>query len=145
MEAVMREQLSRDQYRALSDFRFLVRRFQHFSDQAARGAGLQPQQHQMLLAIKATDDETCTIGYVAERLLIQHHTAVELVARTEARGLVSRHRGENDRRQVFLRLTPAGERALVDLSSTHHRELQNAAPELIRSLRRLLDTESEEV
>ncbi len=141
MEMVMREQLSHDQYRALSDFRFLVRRFQHFSDEAARGAGLQPQQHQMLLAIKAADGESCTIGYVAERLLVQHHTAVELVARTDARGLVSRQRGEDDRRQVFVRLTPAGEAALADLTSTHHRELQTAAPELIQSLHRILDME----
>ena len=140
----MREQLSHAQYRALSDFRFIVRRFQHFSDQAAREAGLQPQQHQMLLAIKAADDETCTIGDVADRLLVQHHTAVELVARTEARGFVLRQRGEADRRQVFVRLTEAGEAALADLTSTHHRELQNAAPELIQSLHRILDMEDDE-
>lgn len=134
----MREELSRDHYRALSDFRYLIRRFQRFSDDAARSIGLVPQQHQMLLAIKAADGETCAIGYIAERLFIQHHSAVELVARTESRGLVTRHRGEEDRRQVFVRLTPLGDQALAELAATHHRELQNAAPDLIRSLRQIL-------
>jgi len=134
----MGDEFSMSRYRALSDFRFSVRRFQRFSDQAARDAGLVPQQHQMLLAVKAADDETMTIGDIADRLLIQHHSAVELVRRTESRGLVSRVRGARDRRQVFVQLTPQGEEALVELSASHHRELQSAAPELIRSLQRIV-------
>lgn len=127
-----------ERYRALAEFRYLIRRFQRFSEDAAREAGLIPKQHQLLLTIKTADDDECTIGYVAERLLIQHHSAVELVARTEKRGYVVRRRGEQDRRQVFVRLSPEGEEALAALSSAHHRELQNAAPDLIHSLQEIL-------
>lgn len=138
----MSDELSRERYQALAEFRYQVRRFQRFSDEAARAADLEPQQHQILLAIKGSDTESMTIGELAERLQIQHHSAVELVARAASRGLVTRERGETDRRQVFVRLTPAGEDALRELSSTHHRELLSAAPELIRVLQRVIADES---
>lgn len=134
----MSDVLSLEHYRALSDFRYVVRRFQQFSDEAARAAGLVPKQYQMLLAVKAAEGETLSVGDIAERLLIQHHSAVELVSRTESRGLVSRQRGERDRRQVFVYLTPPGDEALSDLSATHHRELQSAAPDLIRNLQKII-------
>ncbi len=139
---VMSDELTRERYQALAEFRYQMRRFQRFSDEAARAADLEPQQHQMLLAIKGTDAESMTIGELAERLQIQHHSAVELAARAAARGLVMRERGETDRRQVFVRLTPAGEEALRELSSAHHRELVSAAPELIRILQRVIADES---
>jgi DNA-binding MarR family transcriptional regulator len=138
----MSDELSRERYQALAEFRYQVRRFQRFSDEAARAADLEPQQHQMLLAITGSDAESMTIGELAERLQIQHHSAVELVARAAARGLVTRERGETDRRQVFVRLTSAGEDALRELSSTHHRELLSAAPELIRVLQRVIADET---
>ncbi|HVL23802.1 MAG TPA: MarR family transcriptional regulator [Thermomicrobiales bacterium] len=138
----MSDELSRERYQALAEFRYQVRRFQRFSDEAARAADLEPQQHQILLAIKGSDAESMTIGELAERLQIQHHSAVELVARAASRGLVTRERGEADRRQVFVGLTPAGEAALRELSSTHHRELLSAAPELIRVLQRVIADES---
>lgn len=134
----MSDDLTAEQIRALSDFRYSVRRFQQFSDSAARSAGLEPRQHQMMLAVKASEDEAMTIGEIADRLLIRHHSAVELVRRTEQRALVARTRGERDRRQVFVRLTPLGEEALIALSASHHRELQSAAPDLIRSLQRII-------
>jgi len=138
----MSDELSRERYQALAEFRYQVRRFQRFSDEAARAADLEPQQHQILLAIKGSDAESMTIGELAERLQIQHHSAVELEARAASRGLVTRERGEADRRQVFVGLTPAGEAALRELSSTHHRELLSAAPELIRVLQRVIADES---
>ena len=138
----MSDELSRERYQALAEFRYQVRRLQRFSDEAARAADLEPQQHQILLAIKGSDAESMTIGELAERLQIQHHSAVELVARAASRGLVTRERGEADRRQVFVGLTPAGEAALRELSSTHHRELLSAAPELIRVLQRVIADES---
>lgn len=134
----MSDELSTERFRALSDFRYTVRKFQQFSDNAARDAGLEPRQHQMLLGVKASEDEAMTIGEIADRLLIRHHSAVELVRRTEARGLVTRQRGAEDRRQVFVRLTPEGEASLIALASSHHRELQSAAPELIHSLQRII-------
>jgi DNA-binding MarR family transcriptional regulator len=141
----MGDELSAERYRALFDFRYSVRRFQQFSENAARSAGLEPRQHQMLLAIRAADRETLTVGDIAERLIIRHHSAAELIRRTEERGLVTRTRGAQDRRQVFIQLTPLGVQSLSGLAASHHRELQSAAPDLIRSLQRIIadDTDSE--
>jgi DNA-binding MarR family transcriptional regulator len=141
----MGDELSAERYRALFDFRYSVRRFQQFSENAARSAGLEPRQHQMLLAIRAADHETLTVGDIAERLIIRHHSAAELIRRTEERGLVTRTRGAQDRRQVFIQLTLLGAQSLSGLAASHHRELQSAAPDLIRSLQRIIadDTDSE--
>ena len=138
----MKDELSKAHYEALSAFRYAVRRFQHFSEQAARAADLEPQHHQLLLAIKGSPDDRMTVGAIAERLQIQHHSAVELVARAESRGLVHRSQGERDRRKVFVSLTGAGSDALRELSATHRRELMTAAPELIRILPRIVADES---
>ena len=135
----MSDDLSPALYEALAEFRFQIRRFQRFSDDAARGADLEPQQHQLLLAVKAAADGRLTVGAVAERLQIQHHSAVELVARAEARGLVERTQGQVDRRQVFVSLTADGANALHALSNEHRRELLNAAPELIQILQRIIE------
>ncbi len=138
----MGDELSKERYEALAEFRYQLRRFQRFSEEAARAVDIEPQQHQMLLAIKGSSDESLTIGAIAERLQIQHHSAVELVARAEARGLVSRTRGSSDRRQVFVAVTDAGARALQELAAAHHRELITAAPELIRALQRIVGNEA---
>lgn len=134
----MKSGLSKEHYEALSAFRFAVRRFQHFSDQAARSAGVEPQHHQLLLAIMGSPNERLSVGEIAERLQIQHHSAVELIARAEARGLVHRTQGERDRRKVFVTLTDAGRDVLRELSATHRRELMTAAPDLIRILQRIV-------
>lgn len=134
----MEDELSLERYQALAEFRFQIRKFMRFSEDAARAAGLAPTQHQMLLAIRAAPAQYLTVGDIAERLLVQHHSAVELVARTEERGLVERKRGERDRRHVFVFLTPEGEDALTALSTAHHRELQSAAPDLIFTLQRIV-------
>jgi DNA-binding MarR family transcriptional regulator len=127
-------------YQALAEFRFQIRRFTHFSEQAARAAGLEPQQHQLLLALKGfPDGESATIGDLAERLQLQHHSAVELVGRSVSQGLVERSRGTTDRRQVFVTLTPHGETLLRDLTLHHRRELRSAGPALVRALNALLD------
>jgi len=138
----MRDELSKARYEALAEFRYQLRRFQRFSEHAARAVDLEPQQHQLLLAIRGSRDGSLTIGAIAERLQIQHHSAVELVARAEARGLVSRARGEADRRQVFVDVTETGADMLRELASSHHRELLTAAPELIRILQRIVADES---
>jgi DNA-binding MarR family transcriptional regulator len=138
----MGDELSKARYEALAEFRYQLRRFQRFSEEAARAADMEPQQHQMLLAIKGSPEESLTIGAIAERLQIQHHSAVELVARAEGRGLVSRTRGEVDRRQVYVGLTDEGTEALRELASAHHRELMTAGPELIRALQLIVADES---
>lgn len=97
-------------YRSLAEVRYQIRRFLHFSEQAARATGIEPQQHQLLLAVRGLDQPS--ISVLAERLQIQHHSAVELVDRLAERGLVLRSRAPSDRRQVLVQLTPRGEAEL---------------------------------
>ncbi len=120
-------------YQALSDFRYLLRCFLEFSEKAARQAGIQPRQHQALLAIKAFE-EPVTIGILAERLRIRHHSAVELVDRLVEAGLVVRRQDESDNRRVILQLTARAEAYLEDLSAVHLDELSRIEPVLTRIL-----------
>ncbi len=131
--------LEQSDYRALAEFRYQIRRFLRFSEQAARKAGIEPQQHQLMLAVKGLPDGVmATVGELANRLQIQHHSTVELVNRLEDQGLVSRKRGDEDRRQVEVLLTSKGERVLRELSLFHRSELRASGPELAAALRRLL-------
>jgi DNA-binding MarR family transcriptional regulator len=114
--------LSPADYQALAEFRYQIRRFLRFSEQAARRAGLEPAQHQLLLAIKAHAGEP-TIGELAERLQLQHHSTVGLVDRLAECGLVQRNRADGDRRQVRVRLTRKGQGVLRRLSLDHRAEL----------------------
>lgn len=126
-------------YQALAELRYQLRRFLHFSEQAARHVGLEPQQHQLMLALKGLPAETLpTIGTLAERLQIQHHSTVELVNRLSAGGLVRRSRTGADRRQVLLDLTPKGEKVLRELSMGHKAELRTQGPALIAALERAM-------
>jgi DNA-binding MarR family transcriptional regulator len=121
-------------YRRLSEFRYLIRRFLEFSEAAAARAGLTPRQHQALLAIKGAQDSPATIGYLAERLRIRHHSAVELVDRLAEAGLIERWRDPQDRRRVCLRLTKAAEAKLAKLSASHLQELARLRPTLLELL-----------
>jgi DNA-binding MarR family transcriptional regulator len=122
-------------YCALAQFRYEIRRFLNFSERATRAAGIEPQQHQALLAIKGLPpDHEATVGYLAERLQIWHHSAVGLASRLEGKKLIRRSRNPADRREVFLRLTAVGERLLGDLSESHRRELRSAGPKLLSAL-----------
>lgn len=130
---------SRAEYRALAELRYRIRRFLHFSEAAAREAGLEPQQHQLLLAIKGLpDDRLATIGVLAERLQLRHHSANELLRRAEQRGLISTRRADEDRRQVLVSLTRKGELALHELSLAHLAELRSEARALVEGLEQLL-------
>jgi DNA-binding MarR family transcriptional regulator len=138
------EDVSLAQFRALAEFRYQIRKFQHSSEKAARDLGLEPQQHQLLLAIKGFDGESPgpTIGYLAERLQVRHHSAVELVDRMEMHGLVHRRSGEHDRRQVIVTLCDPGERILKDLATQHIAEIQQSGPGLVAALQQVLASES---
>lgn len=126
-------------YRSLAAFRYEIRKFLAFSEQAARAAGIEPQQHQLLLALRGLPpDVPPTIGAVAERLCVQHHTAVALVDKLEARGLLVRERGTVDRRQVFLRLTPSGSALLRKLSELHRAQLRSVGPAMVAALQGIL-------
>jgi DNA-binding MarR family transcriptional regulator len=122
-------------YRALADFRYEIRRFLNFSERAAREEGIEPRQHQALLAIKGLPaGRKATVGVLAERLQIQHHSAVELVNRLERKKLVHRARSDTDRREVLLSLTGRGERLLRDLTLAHRAEVRAVGPTLLRAL-----------
>jgi DNA-binding MarR family transcriptional regulator len=122
-------------YQRLSEFRYLIRCFLEFSEVAAARLGLTSRQHQALLAIKgASDDSIPTIGHLAERLRIQHNSAVELVNRLADSGLIVREHDPADRRRVRLGLTASAEHRLRELSSSHLRELQRLRPTLLQIL-----------
>ena len=139
------EDISPGQFRALSEFRYQIRKFQHFSEEATRAVGLEPQQHQLLLAVKGFDGEGRgpTIGFLAERLQVRHHSAVELIDRMEARAMVQRRTGERDRRQVIVALSDAGEQILKDLAAQHIAEIQQIGPGLVAALQRVIESESD--
>lgn len=139
----MEKRLDITDYQALADLRYQIRRFLHFSDQAARRAKLKPQQHQLLLAIKGLPaGRRSRIGELAERMQIQHHSTVELVNRLAARGYVRRHRSTEDRREVLLEVTEKAERVLQELSLDHGAELRTQGPILVAALKHAMRTAS---
>lgn len=135
--AVNGPRLSDADYRLLAGFRHQLRQFLAFSEGQAEAVGLTPQQHQLLLAIRAEAPEEPTVGFLAQRLVLRHHSAVGLVDRLEERGLVRRVRSAEDRRQAHVSLTPGGERVLAKLTVAHRAELQRAAPRLLEVLTQL--------
>ena len=127
-------------YQSLAELRYQIRRFLHFSEQAARKADVEPRQHQFLLALKGLPDNMRpTIGVLADRLQIRPHSTVELVNRLSNAGLVKRRHDSDDGREVLLKLTSRGEAVLRELSLHHRAELQSAGPALIAALRAVLD------
>jgi len=129
-------------YEKLAEFRTALNGFLAFSDAAARAAGLVPRQHQALLMIKGfARREPITAGRLAKRLGIQHHSAVGLIDRLAAKGLIRRRTDPADRRQVRLELTPKAANLLVQLSVTHRDELKRTAP-LLRDFLAHLDSSS---
>jgi DNA-binding MarR family transcriptional regulator len=134
----MNPTLSKGQYELLAAFRYALRRFLHFSETAAHAAGITPQHHQALLAIKGFPGrDWATVGELAERLQIRHHSAVGLVDRLVVDKLVRRESSQGDHRQVFVKLTRRGEIVLERLSELHQTQLQILGPELRRMLARL--------
>ena len=133
-----RRGLAPGDYQTLAEFRYLLRRFGAFSEDAARHSGLTAQQHQALLAIKGfPGGAEVTIGELAERLNLKHHSVVGLVARLMGRGLIHRHHDEADRRRVRVALTPKAETVLRGLTLAHRDELRRLAPLLQELLRKL--------
>jgi DNA-binding MarR family transcriptional regulator len=123
---------------SLAEFRFELRKFLHFSEEAAAAAGLQPQQHQLLLQVAGARKGTrVTIAYAAKRLKLRHNSVVELVNRSECEGLLLRAPDADDLRQVLLHITPKGKKVLRRLSIDHARELTELAPKLALDLRRI--------
>ncbi|WP_024520528.1 MarR family transcriptional regulator [Bradyrhizobium sp. Tv2a-2] len=133
---LLTEALDQQDYATLAAFRRSLRVFLAFSEDAARKAGLPPQQHQAILAIRGLAPETgMTVNDLAEQLLLKPQTAVELADRLEDAGLVRRERDDVDRRRVFLSLTAKANRLLEKLSAEHLAQIRRDAPELIALLR----------
>ena len=127
-------------YRARAEFRYHIRRFLDFSDRMAKKRGVEPQQHQLMLAVAGAEDgRKPTIGYISTRLHIQHHSAVELVDRGVRAGLVERVRDVADRRKVLVKLTRRGQRLLQQISADNTAELQAAARSLVDILEAILE------
>jgi DNA-binding MarR family transcriptional regulator len=136
IEVMSKKTEQRTNCRDLAAFRYEIRRFLNFSERAARDAGVEPHQHQALLAIKGLPPcVQATVGVLAERLQVQHHSACELSDRLQEKGVIRRWRSEADRREVLLELTPRGERVLEQLSAAHRNELRVAGPKLMKALR----------
>ncbi len=131
--------LTLGEYQRLAEIRHQIRRYLHVGEMAARMLGLEPRQHQMLLAIKGMPAGVRpNVGEVAERLQIEHHSAVELVNRLAAAGHVRREHESGDRREVLLVLTAKGSRVLGELAEHHLWELEEGAARLSVGVRRAL-------
>jgi DNA-binding MarR family transcriptional regulator len=127
--------LTLSDYQALAEFRYQIRKYLHFSEQTIHAGGLERQQYLFMLAIKGVPDGSRPrIRDIADRMLIQHHSAVELVNRLEVGGYVRRQRAQEDKREVLLELTSKGERVLHELVHRHYKELRTAGQTLVAAL-----------
>ena len=127
--------LSLADYRSLAEFRHQIRVFLRYSEDAARASGIEPQQHQLLLAVKGLPSgKSPTVGELASRLQLRQHTTVELINRMADHGLLERAPSAVDKREVLIQLTSAGERILQKLSVEHQAELKKTGPELRNGL-----------
>lgn len=130
---------SQADYRTLAELRYQIRRFLRIREVAAREAGVEPQQYLLLLQLKGLmGQRPPTIGVLADRLQLEHHSTVELVDRLVRRGMVARRREGPDRREVLVQLRPAGEAVLRKLAHYSLRELRTEGPVLLSALKRLL-------
>lgn len=130
--------LQSDNYDALAELRYLGRKFLRFSKDLLREkAGLNPEQYEALLAIKAFPAKGMTISHLSERLQVKHHSAVNIVDRLVDRKLVHRQAGERDRRERHIELTPKGETLINELATIHYVELSKRSAEMIQALHRL--------
>jgi len=126
-------------YWTLAELRYSIRRFLRARELAARAAGIEPQQYLLLLQVKALEGrKPTTIGALAERLQLQHHSTVGLVDRLARRGYIARRRDSRDGRGVLVELRPAGEAVLRRLALFSIAELRTEGPALVASLRQLI-------
>lgn len=130
--------LSDRDYLALARFRYALRVFLRFSEDAARTAGVTPAHHQLLLAVKGWDGEgPPTISDLAQRLQLKNHSTVELVQRAATAGLVDSDTDAEDGRRHLVGLTELGESILASLSLQHRDELRRFRTEMNDVLREL--------
>lgn len=133
------KRLLHEDYQALAEFRYGMRKFLRFSkDELAQHARLTPEQYEAMLALRAFADERgLTVGRLSERLQVKHHTAVTLVNKLVERGVASRTHGTKDRREVYVRLTPEGTELLNKTAAVHRKEIRRRSADLMAALERL--------
>jgi len=135
--------LNNAEYMALAEFRYQIRKYLRFMEEKARENGQNPQQYQLILAIKGLPQGMSpTIGTLAERMQLNHNSMVELVDRCERRGLLSRSRSDSDRRQVELVLTEEGDGFLRKMASAGREELRTVGPILAQAIQHLISSEA---
>ena len=128
---------------AIAEFRFRLRRFLSFSETASEELGVPAQQYQLIQVVAAVPgDRAATISYIAERMLLRHNSAVELVDRAEKSGLVRRVIDERDHRRSVVDITEEAEAVLSQLVSRHLAELQSEGPALISALQKIIGNEA---
>jgi DNA-binding MarR family transcriptional regulator len=128
------------EYRALAQFRYLIRRYLNNTERVARSVGLEPQHYTCLLAVRGLPEgELATIRNISERLQVRHHSAVELIDRMEKRGLLRRERSDQDRRSVLVHVTSRGEKLLSRLVSHRMAELRITGPALAIALQSVIE------
>jgi DNA-binding MarR family transcriptional regulator len=127
-------------FQALAELRYQIRRFLSFSENAARQTGIEPRQHQLLLAMKGLPDGvTPTVGVLAERMQLQHHSTGELIDRLVDRGLLVRLRATDDRRRVLVKLTHDGEKFLQEVALRHLHEIQSVGPKFVAVMQSFIE------
>ena len=132
--------LQEAEYVALAEFRYQLRRFLRHMEEEVRHLGVNPQQYQLVLAVKGLPkDQVPSISCLAERMQLNHNSMVELVDRCEERDILRRVRSSTDRRQVTLAITAEGEALLRRLGSAARQELRSIGPMLVESVLRLTD------
>jgi DNA-binding MarR family transcriptional regulator len=130
--------MSDEDYEALAAFRYSLRQFLRFSEEVARRAGVTPQQYLAMIAVRGFPGrDRLTVSEFAERLQIRHHSAVGLIDRMVAQGLMVRQPGPGDRRRVFVTLTPHGAEVLEPLAAAHRDQLHRIGGDLRQILDRL--------
>ncbi len=140
LSALSEKPVSKADYERLAAFRYALRRFLRFSEEMAAAQGLTPQQHQVLLAVQGMPGaEQATIGELAERLQLRHHSVVGLVDRLEKEKLLRREASPDDGRSVVVRLTAAGLRRLATISAANRGELSRVGPDLQAALAGVLE------
>jgi DNA-binding MarR family transcriptional regulator len=139
----MREKITGEEYRALGELRYLIRRFLQEGDLTAKQAGLEPQQYLLLLAVRGLPEGAqATISALADRLSLRHHSTVELIDRMEARGYVRRIRGREDRREVLVSLQPRGAKLLEKVVEQRIIELRANGRALVAAISALLEPQA---
>jgi DNA-binding MarR family transcriptional regulator len=128
-----------EDYHALAEFRYLLRKFLRFSkDVLSKAERVTPEQYEALLAIKAfTSSEGLTILQLSERLQVKHHSAVNIVDRLVERKLVTREAAKTDRRRRHVQMTAKGEKLIEELAAVHRKEIRTRSTEMIKALERL--------